>query len=81
MRRSLKTIHVIYCDAEVQGRSASWGASERLLWNPKEAGGTDFCPASEWVEKNDVAPFCPYLSYGPCGAAPIRRFRNTRSCG
>ncbi len=70
-------IHVIYCDAEVQGVQ-QFGASERLLWNPKEAAEPTSARHLNGWKKNDVAPFCLiYLtglwcrSYTPVPEYPV----------
>jgi predicted metal-dependent peptidase len=65
-----EAIHVIYCDAEVQAVQ-QFGPSEPITLEPKGGGGTDFCPAFEWVEKNDVAPVCLiYLTDLCCHSYP-----------
>lgn len=50
-------VHVVYCDAAVQG-AQEFHASEPIRLEPKGGGGTDFVPVFEWVEKNDVQPVC-----------------------
>ena len=44
-----EVIHVVYCDAAVQC-AQQFGPSEPVRLEPKGGGGTDFCPAFEWVD-------------------------------
>jgi predicted metal-dependent peptidase len=52
-----EAILVVYCDAAVQAVE-EFGAAEPIQLAPKGGGGTDFRPAFEWIEKNDVQPVC-----------------------
>ena len=51
------SIHVVYADAAVQ-RVDVFERGEPITINPKGGGGTNFEPAFDWVEENDVAPVC-----------------------
>jgi len=63
-------IHVVYCDAAVQS-TQEFVASEPVLLEPKGGGGTDFCPAFEWVEQNGIEPVCLiYLTDLLCNSFP-----------
>jgi predicted metal-dependent peptidase len=65
-----EAIHVVYCDAAVQS-TQEFTASEPVRLEPKGGGGTDFRPAFEWVEKNDIAPVCLiYLTDLCCHSFP-----------
>jgi predicted metal-dependent peptidase len=65
-----EAIHVVYCDAAVQF-TQEFTASEPIRLEPKGGGGTDFRPAFEWVEKNDIAPVCLiYLTDLCCDSFP-----------
>jgi len=50
-------VHVVYCDAAVQGVQ-EFGPSEPIQLQPKGGGGTDFRPVFQWVEENGIAPVC-----------------------
>ena len=63
-------IHVVYCDAAVQSVQ-EFGSSEPVRLEPKGGGGTDFRPAFEWVENNDIRPACLiYLTDLCCDSYP-----------
>jgi predicted metal-dependent peptidase len=65
-----EAIHVVYCDAAVQSVQ-EFGSSEPVRLEPKGGGGTDFRPAFEWVEVNDVTPACLiYLTDLCCDSYP-----------
>ena len=65
-----ESIHVVYCDAAVQG-SQEFGTSEPVDLEPKGGGGTDFCPVFEWVEDNGIDPVCLiYLTDLCCHSYP-----------
>ena len=65
-----EAIHVVYCDAEVQF-AQQFGPSEPVVLEPKGGGGTDFCPAFEWVAKNEIAAVCLiYLTDLCCDSYP-----------
>lgn len=65
-----EAIHVVYCDAAVQAVE-EFGAAEPIQLAPKGGGGTDFKPAFEWIEKNDVQPVCLiYLTDLCCHSYP-----------
>jgi predicted metal-dependent peptidase len=65
-----EAIHVLYCDAAVQS-TQEFTASEPVRLEPRGGGGTDFRPAFEWVEKNDIAPVCLiYLTDLCCHSFP-----------
>jgi len=65
-----EAIHVVYCDAAVQS-TQEFRASEPVRLEPKGGGGTDFRPAFEWVDENDVAPVCLiYLTDLCCDSFP-----------
>ena len=50
-------VHVVYCDAAVQGVQ-EFGPSEPIKLEPKGGGGTDFRPVFQWVEENGIDPAC-----------------------
>jgi len=50
-------VHVVYCDAAVQGVQ-EFGPSEPIQLQPKGGGGTDFRPVFNWVEENGIDPAC-----------------------
>ena len=50
-------VHVVYCDAAVQGVQ-EFGPSEPIELQPKGGGGTDFRPVFKWVEENGIDPAC-----------------------
>ncbi len=52
-----ESVHVVYCDAAVQGVQ-EFGPSEPVQLEPKGGGGTDFCPVFQWVEQNGIVPAC-----------------------
>jgi predicted metal-dependent peptidase len=63
-------IHVIYCDAAVQGVE-EFGPGEPIKLSPKGGGGTDFMPAFSWVEENGIVPKCLiYLTDLCCSSFP-----------
>ena len=65
-----EAIHVIYCDAAVQS-SQEFQSSEPIHLEPKGGGGTDFCPAFEWVEENQIDAVCLiYLTDLCCSSYP-----------
>jgi predicted metal-dependent peptidase len=64
------SIHVIYCDAAVQGVE-EFGPSEPIKLSPKGGGGTDFVPPFNWVEENGMLPKCLiYLTDLCCSSFP-----------
>jgi len=65
-----KAIHVVYCDAAVQSNQ-QFGPSEPVRLEPRGGGGTDFCPAFQWVTENNIAPVCfIYLTDLCCHSYP-----------
>ncbi len=65
-----EAIHVVYCDAAVQS-TQQFGPSEPVRLEPKGGGGTDFCPAFQWVAENNIAPVCfIYLTDLCCHSYP-----------
>ena len=52
-----ESVHVVYCDAAVQGVQ-EFGPSEPIQLQPKGGGGTDFRPVFQWVEENGIDPAC-----------------------
>ncbi len=52
-----ESVHVVYCDAAVQGIQ-EFGPSEPIQLEPKGGGGTDFRPVFKWVEENAIDPVC-----------------------
>jgi predicted metal-dependent peptidase len=63
-------IHVVYCDAAVQGVE-EFGPGEPIKLSPKGGGGTDFVPAFSWVEENGIVPRCLiYLTDLCCSSFP-----------
>ena len=65
-----EAIHVVYCDAAIQG-SQEFQASEPIHLEPKGGGGTDFRPAFEWVKERQIEPVClVYLTDLCCHSYP-----------
>lgn len=65
-----EAIHVVYCDAAVQGVQ-QFGPSEPIRLEPKGGGGTDFRPVFDWVSENGIAPACfIYLTDLCCDSFP-----------
>jgi predicted metal-dependent peptidase len=65
-----QAIHVIYCDAEIQGVE-EFGPSELIGLLPKGGGGTDFIPPFRWVEEQGLEPKCLiYLTDLCCQSFP-----------
>ena len=65
-----EAIHVVYCHAAVQC-TQEFRPSEPVQLEPKGGGGTDFCPAFEWVAKHNIAPVCLiYLTDLCCDSYP-----------
>lgn len=65
-----EAIHVVYCDAAVQG-SQEFQASESIRLEPKGGGGTDFRPPFEWVKERQFEPVClVYLTDLCCHSYP-----------
>jgi predicted metal-dependent peptidase len=63
-------IHVVSCDAAVQGVE-EFGPGEPIKLCPKGGGGTDFVPAFSWVEENGIVPKCLiYLTDLCCSSFP-----------
>ena len=63
-------VHVLYCDAAVQG-AQQFGPSEPVQLDAKGGGGTNFRPAFEWVAESDIAPVCLiYLTDLCCDSYP-----------
>jgi len=52
-----ESVHVVYCDAVVQGVQ-EFGPSQPIQLEPKGSGGTDFRPVFQWVEENGIDPAC-----------------------
>lgn len=52
------TIHVVYCDSQIQGSETYSRTDLPLTLNPKGGGGTRFQPVFNWVEKKDITPSC-----------------------
>jgi predicted metal-dependent peptidase len=65
-----QAIHVVCCDAAVQC-TQQFGPSEPVPLEPRGGGGTDFCPAFNWVAENNIAPVCfIYLTDLCCQSYP-----------
>lgn len=65
------TIHVVYCDSEVQGTHEFCRSDLPLELSPEGGGGTDFRPAFEWVEREGLDPAClVYLTDLECLGFP-----------
>jgi predicted metal-dependent peptidase len=63
-------IHVLYCDAAVQG-SAEFSAGDVIDLKPMGGGGTDFRPVFQWVNEQQLAPACLiYLTDLCCHSYP-----------
>jgi predicted metal-dependent peptidase len=65
-----EAVHVVYCDAAVQGIQ-EFGPAEPIQLQPKGGGGTDFCPVFQWVQENGIEPACLiYLTDLCCHSYP-----------
>jgi len=65
-----ESIHVVYCDAKVQS-TQEFAASETIALEPKGGGGTNFRPAFEWMDAQDLNPACLiYLTDLCCNRYP-----------
>ncbi len=65
-----EAIHVVYCDAAVQGVQR-FEPSEPIQLEPKGGGGTDFCPVFDWVRTQEITPVCLiYLTDLCCSSYP-----------
>ena len=64
------TLYVVYVDATFQGSQVFYPEDELKL-EAKGGGGTDFRPAFEWVEKEELDIDCMvYLTDGYCSSFP-----------
>jgi predicted metal-dependent peptidase len=65
-----EAIHIVYCDAAVQG-SEEFNAGEAIHLEPIGGGGTDFRPVFQWVQQQQLAPACLiYLTDLCCHSYP-----------
>ena len=65
-----EAIHVVYCDASVQG-AQEFQAAEPVHLEPRGGGGTDFRPVFEWVAESCIDPVCLiYLTDLCCHSYP-----------
>lgn len=65
-----EAIHVVYCDAAVNG-TQEFGPSDPVVLEAKGGGGTDFRPVFEWVEARGMSPVCLiYLTDLCCNTYP-----------
>jgi predicted metal-dependent peptidase len=65
-----EAIHVVYCDAKLQGNQ-EFTAGEPITLQPSGGGGTDFRPPFEWVANNHIDPACLiYLTDLACSHYP-----------
>jgi DNA polymerase III delta prime subunit len=65
-----EAMHVVYCDAAVQG-SQQFEPSDVMHLEPQGGGGTDFCPVFEWVEQEQIDAVCLiYLTDLCCQSFP-----------
>jgi predicted metal-dependent peptidase len=65
-----EAIHVVYCDAAVNG-TQEFGPSEPVVLEAKGGGGTDFRPVFEWVDARSMSPVCLiYLTDLCCNSYP-----------
>jgi predicted metal-dependent peptidase len=63
-------IHVVYCDAAVNG-TQEFLPPEPVVLEAKGGGGTDFRPVFEWVDAKGLSPVCLiYLTDLCCNAYP-----------
>jgi predicted metal-dependent peptidase len=51
-------VHVIYCDADVNGTAEYERDGGPIVLEPMGGGGTDFRPPFVWLAENDVHPCC-----------------------
>lgn len=65
-----EAVHVVYCDAAVQGVQ-EFEPAEPIQLKPKGGGGTDFRPVFQWVEENSIDAVCLiYLTDLCCHSFP-----------
>ncbi|MBV9146243.1 MAG: M48 family metalloprotease [Acidobacteria bacterium] len=65
-----EAVHVVYCDAAVQG-SQEFQRCDAIQLEAKGGGGTDFRPVFEWVEQKHLEPVCLiYLTDLCCHSYP-----------
>jgi predicted metal-dependent peptidase len=65
-----ESIVVVYCDAAVQSFQ-EFAPGDVIQLEPNGGGGTDFRPAFEWVEQQEVQPACLiYLTDLCCDSYP-----------
>jgi predicted metal-dependent peptidase len=65
-----EAIHIVYCDAAVQGVQ-EFAPSEPVVLEPKGGAGTDFRPVFQWVEDNAIDAVCLiYLTDLCCHSYP-----------
>lgn len=71
LERYSTTIYVLYVDDAFRGCQVFTKADLPLKFEPKGGGGTDFCPAFEWVEEQNLSPVClVYLTDLCCYSYP-----------
>lgn len=65
-----EAIHVVYCDAAVQG-CQEFRAGEVIHLEPMGGGGTNFRPVFQWVRERELVPACLlYLTDLCCHSYP-----------
>lgn len=52
-----QSLYIVYCDAKVQ-RVDQWEAGDDITFEPTGGGGTNFRPAFEWAERQQLALTC-----------------------
>ena len=69
-------VHVVYCDAELQGEDV-FERGDAITLRPKGGGGTNFAPVMVWADALDEPPVClVYLtdldgSHGEAPSMPV----------
>ncbi len=65
------TVRVLWCDLEVSSEQVFRREDLPLELAPEGGGGTDFRPAFDWVEEQDISPAClVYLTDMECNKFP-----------
>jgi predicted metal-dependent peptidase len=64
------TLDLLHADAQVHARTTYTAADLPLRLHPVGGGGTDFCPAIEFLSQSDIPPACIVYLTDLCGRFP-----------
>jgi predicted metal-dependent peptidase len=53
-----ESAHIVYCDAQVQGKPIEWLQGDPIVMKPCGGGGTCFKPPFAWAEAEGIEPSC-----------------------